>query len=59
MKGYFRPTLALALLALLVTLAAMAEVNAKIPAGVGTGPVSVVVSVGGVPSQSNVTVSVR
>ena len=33
MKGYFRPTLALALLALLVTLAAMAEVNAKIPAG--------------------------
>src|SRR6202158_3869189 len=33
MKGYFRPTLALALLAVLVTLAAMAEVNARIPVG--------------------------
>jgi outer membrane lipoprotein SlyB len=33
MNGYFRPTLAIALLAMLGTLAAMAEVNAKIPAG--------------------------
>jgi hypothetical protein len=33
MKGYFRPTVALTLLTLLGTLAAMAEVNAKIPAG--------------------------
>jgi uncharacterized protein (TIGR03437 family) len=35
------------------------QVNAKIPAGVGPGPVPVVVKVGGVPSQANVTVSVR
>jgi uncharacterized protein (TIGR03437 family) len=35
------------------------QVNARIPAGVGTGPVSVVVRVGGVPSQGNVIVSVR
>jgi uncharacterized protein (TIGR03437 family) len=35
------------------------QVNARIPAGVGTGPVSIVVRVGGVNSQSNVTVSVR
>ena len=33
MNGYFRPTLAIALLGLLGTLAATAEVNAKIPAG--------------------------
>jgi outer membrane lipoprotein SlyB len=33
MNGYFRPTLAIALLAMLGTLAAMAAVNAKIPAG--------------------------
>jgi uncharacterized protein (TIGR03437 family) len=35
------------------------QINAKIPAGVGTGPVSVVFRVGGAASQSNVTVSVR
>jgi uncharacterized protein (TIGR03437 family) len=35
------------------------QVNAKIPAGVGPGPVPVVIKVGGVPSQANVTVSVR
>jgi uncharacterized protein (TIGR03437 family) len=35
------------------------QVNAKIPAGVGPGPVSVVIKVGGVSSQANVTVSVR
>ena len=35
------------------------QVNAKIPAGVGPGPVPVVINVGGVPSQANVTVSVR
>jgi len=35
------------------------QVNARIPLGVGPGPVSVVIKVGGVPSQSNVTVSVR
>jgi uncharacterized protein (TIGR03437 family) len=35
------------------------QVNAKIPAGVGTGPVPVVITVGGVSSQANVTVSVR
>jgi len=33
MKLYFRPTLAIVLLAMLGTLAAMAEVNARIPAG--------------------------
>jgi hypothetical protein len=33
MKGYFRPILAIALLATLGTLAAMAEVNVKIPPG--------------------------
>jgi uncharacterized protein (TIGR03437 family) len=35
------------------------QVNARIPLGVGPGPVSVVIKVGGVPSQNNVTVSVR
>jgi len=35
------------------------QVNAKIPAGVGPGPVAVVIKVGGVSSQANVTVSVR
>jgi uncharacterized protein (TIGR03437 family) len=35
------------------------QVNAKIPAGVGPGAVPVVFKVGGVPSQANVTVSVR
>jgi len=35
------------------------QVNAKIPAGVGPGPVPVVIKVGSVPSQANVTVSVR
>jgi uncharacterized protein (TIGR03437 family) len=35
------------------------QVNAKIPAGVGSGPVAVVVTVGSVSSQANVTVSVR
>jgi uncharacterized protein (TIGR03437 family) len=35
------------------------QVNAKIPAGVGPGPVPVVMIVGGVPSQANLTVSVR
>ena len=35
------------------------QVNAKIPPGVGPGAVPVVVRVGGVPSQANVTVSVR
>ena len=35
------------------------QVNARIPAGVGTGAVSVVVRVGGVATQANVTVSVR
>jgi uncharacterized protein (TIGR03437 family) len=35
------------------------QVNAKIPAGVGPGPVPVVIKVGGVASQANVTVSVR
>ena len=35
------------------------QVNARIPLGLGTGPVSVVIKVGGVPSQNNVTVSVR
>jgi uncharacterized protein (TIGR03437 family) len=35
------------------------QVNAKIPPGAGSGPVSIVVSVGGVQSQPNVTVSVR
>ena len=33
MKGYFRPTLAIALFAILGTFATMAEVNPKIPAG--------------------------
>jgi uncharacterized protein (TIGR03437 family) len=35
------------------------QVNAKIPAGVGTGAVLVVIRWGGVASQANVTVSVR
>jgi uncharacterized protein (TIGR03437 family) len=35
------------------------QVNAKIPAGVGPGAVPVVIKVGGVPSQANLTVSVR
>jgi uncharacterized protein (TIGR03437 family) len=35
------------------------QVNAKIPAGVGPGPVPVVIRWGGVASQANVTVSVR
>jgi uncharacterized protein (TIGR03437 family) len=35
------------------------QVNAKIPPGVASGPASVVVRVGGVPSQANVTVAVR
>jgi uncharacterized protein (TIGR03437 family) len=35
------------------------QVNAKIPVGVGPGPVPVVVIIGGVPSQANLTVSVR
>jgi uncharacterized protein (TIGR03437 family) len=35
------------------------EVIAKIPAGVGPGPVPVTISVGGVPSQANLTVSVQ
>jgi uncharacterized protein (TIGR03437 family) len=35
------------------------QVNAKIPPGVPTGPVQVVITVGGVSSQANVTVSVR
>ena len=35
------------------------QVNAKIPAGVGAGPVPVVFSVGGVPSQAGVTVNVQ
>jgi uncharacterized protein (TIGR03437 family) len=35
------------------------QVNARIPQGVGSGAVSVVIRVGGVPSQANVTVSVR
>ena len=33
--------------------------NAKIPAGAGSGNVSVVVQVGGVASQANITVAVR
>lgn len=40
-------------------IAGVLQVNAKIPSGVGTGPVSVVVKVNGVASQANVTVSVR
>jgi hypothetical protein len=35
------------------------QVNARIPAGVGPGPVAVVIKVGGASSQANVTVSVR
>ena len=35
------------------------QVNARIPAGVGTGPVSIVIRVGSFTSQGNVTVSVR
>jgi uncharacterized protein (TIGR03437 family) len=35
------------------------QVNAKIPPGVGPGPVPVVVQIGGVNSQANVTVNVR
>jgi uncharacterized protein (TIGR03437 family) len=35
------------------------QVNARIPQGVGSGAVPVVIRVGGVPSQANVTVSVR
>jgi uncharacterized protein (TIGR03437 family) len=35
------------------------QVNAKIPAGVAPGAVPVVIRVGGVPSQANLTVSVR
>jgi uncharacterized protein (TIGR03437 family) len=35
------------------------QVNAKIPNGVGPGAVTVVIKVGGVPSQANLTVSVR
>ena len=35
------------------------QIDAKIPDGVGPGPVPVVIRVGGVPSQANVTVSVR
>jgi len=35
------------------------QVNAKIPAGVGPGAAPVVIKVGGVPSQANLTVSVR
>jgi uncharacterized protein (TIGR03437 family) len=35
------------------------QINARIPAGVGPGPVPVVIRIGGLPSQSNVTVSVR
>jgi uncharacterized protein (TIGR03437 family) len=40
-------------------IAGVLQVNARIPAGVGPGAVPVVVSVGGVASQANVTVSVR
>ena len=35
------------------------QVNAKIPLGVGPGAAPVVIKVGGVPSQANLTVSVR
>ena len=35
------------------------QINAKIPPGVGTGPQQVFFTVGGVPSQGNVTVNVR
>jgi uncharacterized protein (TIGR03437 family) len=35
------------------------QINAKIPAGVGVGPQQVFFTVGGVPSQGNVTVNVR
>jgi uncharacterized protein (TIGR03437 family) len=35
------------------------QVNARVPAGAGTGSVPIVVSVGGVNSQANVTVSLR
>jgi uncharacterized protein (TIGR03437 family) len=35
------------------------QVNARVPAGAGTGPVAVVIRVGGTASQSNVTVSLR
>jgi uncharacterized protein (TIGR03437 family) len=40
-------------------IAGVLQVNARIPAGAGSGAVPVVVSVGGVASQANVTVSVR
>jgi uncharacterized protein (TIGR03437 family) len=35
------------------------QVNARVPSGAGTGSVPVIVSVGGVNSQANVTVSLR
>ena len=35
------------------------QVNARIPDGVGSGPVSVIIRVGGTPSQAGVTVSMR
>jgi len=42
-----------------LNVAGVIQVNAKIPVGVGPGAVPVVISVGGVPSQANLTVSVR
>jgi uncharacterized protein (TIGR03437 family) len=41
------------------TISGVFQVNAKIPPGVGPGPVAVIIKVGGVASQANVTVSVR
>jgi uncharacterized protein (TIGR03437 family) len=39
--------------------AGLIQINAKIPAGVGTGPQQVFFTVGGAPSQAGVTVQVR
>jgi len=39
--------------------AGLIQVNAKIPAGVGSGPQQIFFTVGGAPSQAGVTVSVR
>jgi uncharacterized protein (TIGR03437 family) len=41
------------------TVSGVFQVNAKVPAGAGSGAVAVVVRWGGVASQANVTVSVR
>jgi uncharacterized protein (TIGR03437 family) len=40
-------------------IAGLLQVNARIPATLGSGPQSIVVSVGGVPSQSGIIINVK